>query len=355
MSAQGVRRFDPIETDRLRLRALAPDDAPALAAYRSDPAVARDQSWSVPYSVESARRLIADVGKHAGPTVDEWYQIGIEALPAGALGSDGLLGDVAVHLEDGGRQAEIGYTIGRPHQRRGVGSEAIAALLDHLFHDLAVHRVFAYCLARNVASARLLERLGFRLEGRGRKADWCDGEWLDDCEYALLGEEWHGRPSPPAPPNVVALVEITAANVHAARALAVAPSQERFVASVVTTLADAAVPAIDGGHPLRPWYRLVTADEEVVGFVMLALPRRHDPRWFLWRLLVDARHQGRGVGRGAVALVAHHVRTSGGHELFTSWVPGDGSPEGFYRRLGFAPTGEVDDGEVVAVLPVAAP
>jgi diamine N-acetyltransferase len=99
----------------------------------------------------------------------------------------------------------------------------------------------------------------------------------------------------------------------------------------------------------------VAADGEVVGFVMLALPRAHDPRWYLWRLLVDARHQGRGVGRRAVGLVADRVRTGGGRELFTSWVPGDGSPEGFYRRLGFAPTGEVEEGEVVAVLPVAAP
>ena len=42
-----------------------------------------------------------------------------------------------------------------------------------------------------------------RLEGRGRQADWCDGEWLDDCEYALLSEEWHGRPSPPSQANVI--------------------------------------------------------------------------------------------------------------------------------------------------------
>ncbi len=192
MAAPGARSFDPIDTDHLRSRALVADDAPALAAYRSDPDVARDQSWA---------------GALAGPTVDEWYQIGIDAR-------GDLVGDVA---------------------------------------------------------------------------------------------------------------------------------------------ADAAVPEERDGQPLLPWYRAVAADGVLGGLVMLAMPIDHDPRWFLWRLLVDARHRGRGVGRRIVALLAEQVRSGGGTELHTSWAPGDSSPVGFYRRLGFLSTGAIDDGEVVAVLPLAAP
>jgi diamine N-acetyltransferase len=74
------------------------------------------------------------------------------------------------------------------------------------------------------------------------------------------------------------------------------------------------------------------------------------------RLLVDAGHQGKGYGRRTVELVCDHVRTRpGGTELLTSWVPGGDGPEGFYLKLGFQLTGEVDEDEVVARLPLSGP
>ena len=72
-------------------------------------------------------------------------------------------------------------------------------------------------------------------------------------------------------------------------------------------------------------------------------------QYHLWRLLVDAGHQGKGYGRRAVELVCDYVRTRpGATELLTSWVPGDRGPEAFYRKLGFELTGDTEDGEVVA-------
>jgi hypothetical protein len=61
--------------------------------------------------------------------------------------------------------------------------------------------------------------------------------------------------------------------------------------------------------------------------------------WFLWKLLIDERHQRRGYGRDAVTLVADIVRANGAAELLTSCVPADDGPEPFYRRIGFTPTG----------------
>jgi diamine N-acetyltransferase len=73
--------------------------------------------------------------------------------------------------------------------------------------------------------------------------------------------------------------------------------------------------------------------------------------WFLWKLLVDERHEGHGYGRAVVKLVAEIVRENGGTELLTSCVQAAGWPEGFYRRLGFTPTGELDaDGEIILAL-----
>ena len=68
----------------------------------------------------------------------------------------------------------------------------------------------------------------------------------------------------------------------------------------------------------------------------------------------DDRHQGHGYGSQTVRLIAELVRAEGATELLTSYVPEDGGPEEFYRRLGFVPTGELDvNGEIIVRLAIA--
>jgi RimJ/RimL family protein N-acetyltransferase len=182
----------PITTDRLVLRAFTQADAAGLAAYRSDPAVARYQSWARPYPVSAAQRLIDEQAHLDGPKAGEWLQI--------AIAHDGdLIGDVAVRLSDDGHIAKIGYTIGPAHQRCGFGSEAVAALVARLF-EAGIHRVEASLDARNVASARLLERVGFRHEGAAVSAELANGEWCDVAYYAILADEHTARVSGSARP-----------------------------------------------------------------------------------------------------------------------------------------------------------
>ena len=150
---------------------------------------------------------------------------------------------------------------------------------------------------------------------------------------------------------VVTPREISDDNRAAVLALCVAPQQERFVGgSVQGALEDAAE------YPnAKPWYRAIYAGDEPAGFVMVSWNVEPQPPeigpWFLWKLLIDQRHQGRGYGSEAVRQVAALVRAEGATELLTSFVPEDGGPAGFYRRLGFAPTGELDaNGEVIVRL-----
>lgn len=72
------------------------------------------------------------------------------------------------------------------------------------------------------------------------------------------------------------------------------------------------------------------------------------PEPYLWRFLVDRRHQGRGIGGTALGIWLDDMRAAGHAAVGVSWVPGHGGPEGFYLRNGFEPTGEVRDGEIVA-------
>jgi diamine N-acetyltransferase len=155
---------------------------------------------------------------------------------------------------------------------------------------------------------------------------------------------------------VVTLRRITEENRPAVLALRVAPGQERFVSSVGESLEEAA------RHPhAKPWHRAVYAGDEPVGFVMVSWDVEPQPPeiigpWFLWKLLIDERHQGRGYGAEVVRQVADLVRAEGASELLTSYVLDDGGPAGFYRRLGFVPTGELDDsGEVVMRLALSGP
>ena len=142
----------------------------------------------------------------------------------------------------------------------------------------------------------------------------------------------------------VTLEEITAENREAVLALRIVPGQDRFVSSVRDSLAEAA----EYPHA-RPWYRAVVADGTPVGFVMVSWDAEPQPPeitgpWFLWKLLIDERYQGCGYGAEVVRQVAELVRAEGGAELLTSYVPRPGGPAGFYERLGFVPTGDVDGG-----------
>ena len=71
---------------------------------------------------------------------------------------------------------------------------------------------------------------------------------------------------------------------------------------------------------------------------------------FLWRFLVDRRHQGRGIGHRALTELVDRLTREGSRSLRVSWVEGPGSPRRFYERFGFSPTGEVAHGETVAQL-----
>ncbi len=171
-------------TARLCLRPLQLADAPVMAAYRSDAGVARYQPWSVPYTVEDAGTLIRELVE-AEPSTPGWFQYGIERR------SDGLLvGDLGVHLHRNGQQADIGFTLAVEHQGHGYGTEAVRRILDHLLVERRLHKVSADCDARNLASARLLTRCGFQLEGRLRSHTWIKGEWTDDLWFGVLADEW---------------------------------------------------------------------------------------------------------------------------------------------------------------------
>jgi len=140
------------------------------------------------------------------------------------------------------------------------------------------------------------------------------------------------------------IAEVTPDNVAAAVSLTLAPGQERFVAPVAMSLAEAYVTP-------TAWPRVILDGSQVVGFVMGNFDPDNEIAAFragIWRLNIDAAAQGRGVGRFAVEQLEAEAARRGVHVITVMWERGDDGPEAFYLRLGFEPTGDELFGEVVA-------
>ena len=182
--------MENLYTTRLILRSFRESDAEDFSAYRSDPDIARYQGWDAPYSIERARFFIAHMQRTQPGTPGDWYQLAIELETAGDL-----IGDCAFCvLADDPQQAEIGFTLARAYHGQGYATEAVRRLLDYLFVDLGLHRVRANCASENVASARLMERIGMRREAHLIENQWFKGRWSSEYWYAILSREW-----PPSP------------------------------------------------------------------------------------------------------------------------------------------------------------
>jgi RimJ/RimL family protein N-acetyltransferase len=178
--------FTTLTTERLVVRRFRPEDLDAFVAYRSDPRVARYQSWEAPYPAGRARQFLRQLQGSHPDTPGEWFQFAV------ALGhTDQLIGDCAAHVRaDDPRQAEIGFTFAAEHQGHGYATEAVRRLLHYLLVERGKHRVSATCDDRNTRSAAVLERVGMRREGHLLESTWSKGEWTNDLLYAVLRREW---------------------------------------------------------------------------------------------------------------------------------------------------------------------
>jgi len=175
-----------IETARLRLDALRPQDAQALFDYRANPDVARFQGWC-PACIAQAADFIARQADASLGRPDSWFQRAIRLRKDG-----GLIGDLGIHMPgDAEGSVEVGISIAPAFQAQGYASEALRAVFERVFVGLGRHRIHASVDPRNEASMAMLRALGMRQEAHFRESLWLKGEWVDDVVFAMLAREWH--------------------------------------------------------------------------------------------------------------------------------------------------------------------
>ena len=159
-------RFEPIVTERLVLRRSVPEDADAIAAYRSDPEVRRYQGWSRT-DPASIRAEIEEMSGRAPGEPGGWVQLSVIERDIGRL-----VGDVGLSPAEGEPGVvKVGYTIAPRFQGRGYATEAVGALVDYALDELGAEVVRAYASAENLPSIRVAEKVGMRLVERIERRD----------------------------------------------------------------------------------------------------------------------------------------------------------------------------------------
>lgn len=176
-----------IRTPRLLLRPLALADAPGLLAAYGDPVTMR--YWSTPpvSSLAEVERMVqADLDWVDAGRALFWAVVDLErSIVAGKC--------TLFDLNAQNHRAEVGYILAPAYQRRGLMSEALAALFDFSFDTLGLHRIEADTDVDNIASMALLEKLGFQREGLFRERWLMPGGWSHSLMFGLLRSDWEAR------------------------------------------------------------------------------------------------------------------------------------------------------------------
>jgi RimJ/RimL family protein N-acetyltransferase len=174
-------------TEHLLLREFQESDWRAVHAMTQDEQVTRYIPVDTPSEEETREAIQVQIaGRRADPP---HYYFAISLRATGTL-----IGVCALFIRyDELRQGEILYVLNRPYWGRGYATEAARALLEVGFRELDLHRIYATCRPANVASWRVMEKLGMRREGHLVKHRWMKGRWQDSLLYAILDHEWQAR------------------------------------------------------------------------------------------------------------------------------------------------------------------
>ncbi len=183
-----MKAIPALQTERLILRPFAAADAAEVMRLAGDRALA-DTTLHIPHPYEKG---MAEqwIGRHAENFKnDQGITWAVTRREDGAL-----LGAISLMAMVKGREAELGYWIGKPYWTKGYCTEAGGAVLRYAFRELALGRVYASHFTRNPASGRVMQKIGKRHEGCRRQHVMKWGKVEDLEVYGIGREEWEQEP-----------------------------------------------------------------------------------------------------------------------------------------------------------------
>jgi ribosomal-protein-alanine N-acetyltransferase len=320
-----ARSFVELATARFRLRRIVPSDVGVIFRGLSDPRVIAH--YGVSYESLDATQHQMDWFEeiHAAGT-GVWWGICERGADDALIGACGVNDVKAEHL-----RGELGYWLLPGHWRRGTATECVGAVLEHAFDAMGLHRVGADVDVDNHASRRLLERLGFRLEGVRRSYERKHGAYIDLLNYARLASD------KVAPPAVLPGVSL-ATTVDADRVAPLFDAYRQFygLPSDLTLCRQYLTERL--AHDESVVLLAADADGAALGFVQmypgfssLAAARTY----VLYDLFVDPAARQRGVGRRLMAAAAEEARRRGAVALVLATAKTNHPAQRLYESLGW--------------------
>jgi [ribosomal protein S5]-alanine N-acetyltransferase len=177
----------PITTSRLTLRRYQRADAEVMIPLIGDRAIAETTARIPhPYTMNDFNFFFDKVSTPGGSTV--------ACITLSADSS--LVGTIGLDPNPDNDCVELGYWIGKPFWGHGYATEAAAAMLRVAFEGLGVNRVNAHCFTRNLASARVLEKIGMQREGLLRQHMKRFGKYEDSLAYGITASDYHAKARP---------------------------------------------------------------------------------------------------------------------------------------------------------------
>jgi RimJ/RimL family protein N-acetyltransferase len=174
-----------IVTERLVLREFVIDDRPAVLTYQRDPRYLHFYPWTNRTEAQ-VRDFVEMFVQQQAERPRRKFQFAI-TFP----NDDRVIGNCGIRRKpENDWEADIGYELAPAYWSRGYATEAALAMVNFGFQTLKLHRISAWCIAANTASARVLEKVGMQLEGRLRENEYFKGRWWDTLLYGLLESEW---------------------------------------------------------------------------------------------------------------------------------------------------------------------
>lgn len=182
-----LKNLPTLETERLILRKMTLDDAKAVFAYASDPEVTHYVIWEMHRTIEDSTAFLElALDKYESGGEPDW---GI--VYKGGHCFVGTCGFVNWDVDH--TRAEIGYVLHKDYWGRGLMPEAVRAMIGFGFEQMGLNRIEARCIAKNTASARVMEKAGMTYEGTLREREFVKGAYRDMKLYSVLRSEYHRR------------------------------------------------------------------------------------------------------------------------------------------------------------------
>jgi ribosomal-protein-alanine N-acetyltransferase len=179
------------ETDRLRIRDVVADDVDGFLRYMQEERYWRDVPIEPPTRASVAVLLdgcMASQGKN--PRTD-YFMTAVDKE------SGEIVGEAILHVRSSRwRQGEIGWGVAGHRAGLGLATEIGRAMLRFGFDEIGLHRIYAQCRAENLASRRIMAKLGMHEEGVLRENVFARGQWWSSAQSSMLSSEWDGGAKP---------------------------------------------------------------------------------------------------------------------------------------------------------------